>query len=120
MNQTALISLQFILFSNNVGTEAPETKPTDRATSLLAQPADNPQSFLKLPAPEHRSDPVRPAVVRLSAAGEGGSKVIPQQPQALFSPFCKNPPTFSKIQQYQHPNQTTFANKNKKHYKHGE
>ncbi|WP_299428824.1 hypothetical protein, partial [uncultured Shimia sp.] len=102
MNQTALISLQCILFSNNVGAKTPETKPTDRATSLLAQPADNPQSFLKLPTPERRSVPVRPAVVRLSAAGEGGSKVIPTQPQALFSTFCKNTPTFYKTQQYQH------------------
>ncbi|WP_283424736.1 hypothetical protein, partial [Shimia sagamensis] len=56
---------------------------------------------------------VRPAVVRLSAAGEGGSKVIPTKPQALFSTFRTIPQTFSKIQQYQHPNQTTSATKNK-------
>ncbi|MFY0616805.1 hypothetical protein, partial [Shimia sp.] len=43
----------------------------------LAQPADNPQSFLKLPSLKRRSVAVRPAVVRLSAAGEG-----------VFSPGC--------------------------------
>ncbi|WP_283423898.1 hypothetical protein, partial [Shimia sagamensis] len=61
---------------------------------------------------------VRPAVVRLSAAGEGGSKVIPTKPQALFSTFRKNTPTFSKTQQYQHPKQNTPTHKNKKSNKH--
>ncbi|MFY0620033.1 hypothetical protein, partial [Shimia sp.] len=64
----------------------------------LAQPADNPQSFLKLPSLKRRSVAVRPAVVRLSAAGEGGSKVIPRQPQALFSSFLTFSQTFCKTQ----------------------
>ncbi|MBO9475901.1 hypothetical protein J7382_00005, partial [Shimia sp. R11_0] len=55
---------------------------------LLAQPADITSIFPEPSFPNQHSQaplrPVRPAVVRLSAAGEGGSKVITQNPQALF------------------------------------
>jgi hypothetical protein len=46
--------------------------------------------------------------VRLSAAGEGGSKHNTKQPQALFSSFRKKSPTFWKNNQYQLLTRTDF------------
>ncbi|MCG7493505.1 hypothetical protein, partial [Thalassobius sp. Cn5-15] len=45
--------------------------------------------------------PVRCPVVRLSAAGEGGSKVIAEEPQAVFKEKTKKHETFLKKQQNQ-------------------
>jgi hypothetical protein len=60
--------------------------------------------------------------VRLSAAGEGGSKVITQKPQALFPTFSKKSQKTYKIKQYQYLTQNhttkTHLKTNPKHPKH--
>ncbi|MCG7493884.1 hypothetical protein, partial [Thalassobius sp. Cn5-15] len=50
--------------------------------------------------------------VRLSAAGEGGSKVIAEEPQAVFKEKTKKHETFLKKQQNQWVEAYVVANKN--------
>ena len=107
MNQTAHISLQIPSISNNV-----ETISAGCALTSLARPASTTSNFSaslrfrSCLAGRPRRSVWRP-VVRLSAAGEGGSKVYPPNPQALFSPFIQFFWNFKKSKPFQIDNGMT-------------
>jgi hypothetical protein len=92
MNQTAHISLQIPSISKSVAPVKPEPRDKNQPDALpfpLARPADKPLFCNQTLLQSVSCDPVVRAVwrpvVRLSAAGEVGSKVTDRQPQALFS-----------------------------------
>ena len=84
MNQTAHISLQILSISKSV-----ETRSTRSAIIFLAQPASVTSVFFaSLPSRASLRRSVWRSVVRLSAAGEGGSTVSGGNPQPLFLRNC--------------------------------